>query len=47
MIGLGIMIPALGVILNPNFSNSYPLLVPIIKFIGNPNQKTLIFYGMF
>ena len=47
MIGLGVMIPALGVILNPNFSNSYPLLAPIIKYIGNPNQKTLIFYVMF
>ena len=46
MIGLGIMIPALGVILNPDISNSHPSLVPILNFIGNPDQKLLVLYGM-
>lgn len=46
MLGLGIMIPALGLLLNPDIGTTYPSLRPFLNTIGNPDQKTLIFIGM-
>ena len=46
MLGLGIMIPALGIILNPNAVQEYPILIPIMKLLGSPTQQKLIIYGM-
>jgi ABC-type multidrug transport system fused ATPase/permease subunit len=46
MIGLGVMIPALGIILNPNLIQEYPSLFPFIKLLGFPTQLELIVYGM-
>lgn len=46
MLGLGIMIPALGIILNPNAVQEHPSLIPIMKLFGSPTQQKLIIYGM-
>jgi len=46
MIGLGILIPALGVMLNSDIANQYPSIRPLLKYIGNPSQLQLVIYGM-
>lgn len=47
MLGIGILLPAIGVILNKNIGATYPSLLPLLKFIGNPNQVNLIAITMF
>ena len=46
MLGLGAMIPALGIMLNPNIGDKYPKMQPLLKSLGNPNQLELIVGGM-
>jgi ABC-type multidrug transport system fused ATPase/permease subunit len=46
MLGLGAMIPALGIMLNPNIGDRYPRVQPILKLLGNPSQLELIIWGM-
>lgn len=46
MAGLGVLIPALGVILNPNIAGKYPSLKPMMQFLGNPNPDKLVLYGL-
>lgn len=46
MVGLGVLIPAVGLMLNPDIGKEYPLLLPFLKLIGNPNQIQLIIGGM-
>lgn len=46
MAGLGVLIPALGLMLNTNEVNEYPIFQPFFNAIGNPSQKELVLYGM-
>jgi ABC-type multidrug transport system fused ATPase/permease subunit len=46
MAGLGVLIPALGLMLNTSSTNDYPSLQPILNILGNPSQKELVLYGM-
>ena len=46
MLGLGVMIPAISVMLEPDIDNKYPVLKPLLNFLGNPKQNVLVFYGM-
>jgi ABC-type multidrug transport system fused ATPase/permease subunit len=46
MVGLGVLIPALSLLLNPDIGNEYPLLIPFLEFVGNPTQTQLIIGGM-
>jgi ABC-type multidrug transport system fused ATPase/permease subunit len=46
MMGLGILIPSLVVIVDPDISTSYPALRPYLNMIGNPSQQQLVIYGM-
>ncbi len=46
MLGLGILIPGLGIILNPNIGNDYPILQPLMKLTGGLSQMELVFWGM-
>jgi len=46
MLGLGILIPAITVLLDPDIGSTYPELKPILNFFGNPNHKSLIFWGL-
>jgi ABC-type multidrug transport system fused ATPase/permease subunit len=46
MAGLGILIPAFGVLLKPNIAQEYPSLAPILNTLGNPTQVQLVLGGM-
>ena len=47
MLGLGILIPAITILLDPDIGSTYPELKPILNFFGNPDHKSLIFWGLF
>ena len=42
MIGLGILLPVIGILINNNIQEKYPSLLPLLKFLGNPTQEILI-----
>ena len=46
MLGLGLLIPVLGIVLNSDIANSYPVLAPVLNLLGNPTQNYLIIYCM-
>jgi len=46
MIGLGILLPAFTVMLNPDIGAEYPFLRPYLAYLGNPSQAQLIVFGM-
>lgn len=46
ILGVGIVIPALGVITIKDVGETYPELVPWLEIIGSPNQKQLVIIGM-
>ena len=46
MAGLGVLIPALGLMLNTDGVNNYPVFQPLLNILGNPLQKELVLYGM-
>lgn len=46
MAGLGILIPALGLMLNADIGKDYPSLRPYLEFLGNPSQMQLVVGGM-
>lgn len=46
MLGVGLVIPTLAILTQKNFMSNYPILQPVIKAIGNPNQQQLIIYVM-
>jgi len=46
MAGLGILIPALGVMLKSDIGKEYPILKPYLQALGNPTQIQLVLWGM-
>ena len=42
ILGIGVVIPILGLMLTPDISVEYPQLKPLLQFLNNPNQKELI-----
>ena len=46
ILGLGIVIPILGLVLTPDISVDYPQLKPLLEFLNNPTQKELILGGI-
>ncbi len=47
MMGLGVLIPALGLMMNSaNIVHEYPSLQPIFNKLGNPTQLQLVLWGM-
>ena len=46
MLGLGLLIPALTIMLDSNIQDSYPFIKPYLDYIGNPSQDKLIIWGM-
>ncbi len=46
MAGLGILIPALGLMFTPDIGKSYPALKPYLEALGNPSQLQLVIGGM-
>jgi len=46
MAGLGILIPALSLMLNPDIAKEYPSVQPLLDALGNPTQTQLVIWGM-
>jgi ABC-type multidrug transport system fused ATPase/permease subunit len=46
MLGLGILIPAFAIILNPKVGDEFPLIKPLVELLGNPTHFQLLFFGM-
>ena len=46
MLSIGIVVPAIALLVQNDISETYPVLSPVLNFFGNPNQKTLIIAGM-
>ncbi len=46
MAGLGILIPALGLMLKENFAQSYPIIKPVLNFFGSPTHRQIVLGGM-
>jgi ABC-type multidrug transport system fused ATPase/permease subunit len=46
MAGLGIILPALSLMLKADVVQSYPVLKPALNFLGNPTQSQLVIYVM-
>jgi ABC-type multidrug transport system fused ATPase/permease subunit len=46
MAGLGIMVPALALLLRTDISNEYPSIKPFLNALGNPSQQNLVIIGM-
>lgn len=45
-IGVGVVIPAMGVLMQSDLGHTYPALQPILHSLGNPSQENLIIGGM-
>ncbi len=45
-LGVGLVIPALSLFTQKNFTAKYPALHPLLQFFGNPNQQTLVVGGL-
>ncbi|SDX00112.1 ABC transporter ATP-binding protein [Thiocapsa roseopersicina] len=45
-LGVGLIIPFLALVSEPDIGSRYPLLKPYLDRLGNPDQKTLIMLGM-
>jgi len=46
-LGIGILIPYFTILLGSDVGETYPIIVPLLNLIGNPDQKTLTIYGIF
>jgi ABC-type multidrug transport system fused ATPase/permease subunit len=44
--GIGMVIPAIALMADPNIADKYPALVYILEAIGNPNHSQLVIYGV-
>ncbi len=45
-LGVGLIIPFLALVSEPDIGSRYPMLQPYLERLGNPDQKTLIVFGM-
>lgn len=45
-LGVGVVIPALGLLTHDAAASKYPVLQSVLQALGNPNQQTLIICGM-
>ena len=44
-LGIGLIVPLISILTENNLGETFPILLPFLEFIGNPEQKTLIVYG--
>ena len=45
-LGIGLVIPAMAILTQPDLAAAYPQVAPFLDYLGNPDQKTLILFGM-
>ena len=46
ILGIGLIIPTISLLTDSNLTEKFPILQPFLEFIGNPDQATLVIYGM-
>jgi ATP-binding cassette, subfamily B, bacterial PglK len=46
MIGVGLVLPAFALVSQNNLALKYPALQPVLQWLGNPNQQTIVVFGM-
>jgi ABC-type multidrug transport system fused ATPase/permease subunit len=46
MLGIGLVIPAVALLIQPDFVSSYPSLYPVLEALGNPSQRALVMAAM-
>jgi len=46
MLGVGMVIPAMALMMQSDLAVRYPELTPILKHLGNPTQERLVVVGM-
>ncbi len=46
VIGIGMVIPAIAIITTSDISSRYPILNPLLAYLGNPPQEQLVIWGM-
>lgn len=44
--GLGMLIPAMGLMLNSDIGKEYPSIMPYLEALGNPTHNQLVIWGM-
>ncbi len=44
--GIGLVIPAIALMADPNIAEKYPTLEPLFKALGNPSHAELVIYGV-
>jgi ABC-type multidrug transport system fused ATPase/permease subunit len=45
-LGIGLLIPAIALMINVDIINTYPAIEPLLHFLGNPSKMQLIFFGI-
>ncbi len=45
-LGIGLVIPALALMTRDNVAERYPRIVPLLRWLGNPNREHLVVLGM-
>lgn len=44
--GIGLVIPAIALMADPNIAENYPVLIPLFESLGNPSHAELVIYGV-
>ena len=45
-LGLGLVVPALALLTQPDFLSEYPGLEPLLRMVGDPSPDILVVWGM-
>ncbi|MEC9293245.1 MAG: ABC transporter ATP-binding protein [Chloroflexota bacterium] len=45
-LGVGLVIPVLGILTQADLADRYPVIVPLLEALGNPDHSTLVLGGM-
>jgi ABC-type multidrug transport system fused ATPase/permease subunit len=45
-VGIGLVIPAITLMADPNIADKYPAVIPIFEALGNPSHAQLVIYGI-
>jgi ABC-type multidrug transport system fused ATPase/permease subunit len=45
-LSIGMVLPALGILMSENYLEKFPVLIPLLDYLGNPSHKELIILGL-
>ena len=46
-LSVGMVLPALGILMSETYFDKFPGLIPVLDYLGNPSHKELILLGLF